>query len=81
MGGDFFWDDTQPMPTDFRSLIADPDDRDHCRQQTSIDAKFACIATWADEVRNDNRFGKEAYAEALNSAIDPQKIHGIQKEQ
>jgi len=23
LGGDFFWDDTQPMPTDFRSLIAD----------------------------------------------------------
>ena len=41
-------------------LIADPDDRDHCRQQTSLDAKFACIATWADEVRNDNRFGKTA---------------------
>jgi hypothetical protein len=41
-------------------LIADPDDRDHCGQQTTLDSKFACISTWADEVRNDNRFGKTA---------------------
>src|SRR5713101_7482720 len=50
-------------------LIADPDDRDHCGQQTTVDAKFACIATWADEVRNDNRFGKTAPLHFVNIPI------------
>lgn len=50
-------------------LVADPDDRDHCRQQTTIDDKLACIATWADEVRNDNRFGKTASLHFVNIPI------------
>src|SRR5438552_18665842 len=31
---------------------ADPDDREMCSQQTSLDAKTACVSTWADVVKS-----------------------------
>lgn len=50
-------------------LRADSDDRDHCGQKTSLDDKLACVATWADEVRNDSRFGNTAPLHFVNIPI------------
>lgn len=50
-------------------LIADPDDRGHCQQQASIDDKLACVATWADEVRNDSHFGNTAPLHFVNIPV------------
>jgi len=50
-------------------LIADPDDRDHCNQKMTADEKMACVATWADEVRNDIRFGKTGSLHFVNIPV------------
>ena len=50
-------------------LLADPDDREMCSQQTSLDEKMACIATWADVVRRDLQYACTASFHYVNIPI------------
>src|SRR5437867_11376619 len=50
-------------------LQADPDDREMCSQQTSLDEKMACIATWADVVRRDLQYACTAPFHFVNITI------------
>src|SRR5881396_2732865 len=47
-------------------LQADPDDREMCSQQTSLDEKMACIATWADVVKRDLQYACTASFHYVN---------------
>jgi len=50
-------------------LLADPDDRDHCLQQASLDDKLACLSVWADEARTDPQFRSTAPLHFVNIPI------------
>jgi len=50
-------------------LQADPDDREMCSQQTSLDEKMACVSTWADVVKRDLQFACTASLHFVNIPI------------
>ena len=50
-------------------LQADPDDREMCGQQTTLEDKLACISTWADIVRREPQFADTAPLHFVNIPI------------
>src|SRR5262245_26791685 len=47
-------------------LKADPDDREMCAQQTTLEDKLACISTWADIVRREPQYTDTAPLHFVN---------------
>lgn len=50
-------------------LKADPDDRGHCGDKTSLEDKMACLAPWADDVRSDSQYGNTGPFHFVNVPI------------
>ena len=50
-------------------LAADADDREMCKQQSTLEDKLACVSVWADLARRDPQFASTAGLHFVNIPV------------